>query len=166
MQRYASRLRRPPRPKSISFCRSGLFGTHKADWCRDVRRSCPCTHNSADFLARTAGIKIIEQVAKRSELIIALVAVYSVIDCDIANIALRKKALGVVANFQIIASHTGHIFNDNRLDLSGFCKPYHLIPTGSIKRNARNAVVNEKCGIEKSIVSCILKQNLFLRCNV
>ena len=122
-----------------------------------------CTHDSADFFACIPCVKIIEQIAERGKLVVAFVAVHTVIDCDIANITLGKKALGIIADFQIIAPHTGHIFDDNCLDLSGFCKAYHLIPAGSVKRNARNAVVNEKCEIWKSVVCCVLEQNLFLR---
>ena len=76
---------------------------------------------------------VLEQVAKRGKIVVPFVAVHTVIDCDIANITLGKKALGIIADFQIIAPHTGHIFDDNCLDLSGFCKAYHLIPAGSVK---------------------------------
>ena len=71
---------------------------------------------------------VLEQIAERGKLVVALVAVYSVIDGDIAYIALGKETLGVVADFQIVASHAGHILDDDRLDFPRFRKPYHLIP--------------------------------------
>ena len=48
---------------------------------------------------------VIEQIAERGKLVVAFVAVHTVIDCDIANITLGKKALGIIADFQIIAPH-------------------------------------------------------------
>ena len=92
-----------------------------------------CPHNGADFLAGIAGIKIVEQVTEWGKIVVALVAVHTVVDCDIANIALGKETLGVIADFQIIPPHAGHILDDNRLDLSRFRKTYHLIPAGSIE---------------------------------
>lgn len=115
-----------------------------------------CPHDGADFLVGIAGIEIVEQIAKRSKIVVAFVAVYSVIDSDIAYIALDKETLGVVADFQIVPPHAGHIFDDNHFDLSRFRKAYHLIPAGAIERNARNAVVDEKGWIRKVIVLCIL----------
>ena len=115
-----------------------------------------CPHDCADFLACIACVKIIEQITERGKFIIAFVTVYSVVDCNVANVTLGKETLGVVADFQIITPHAGHIFDDNRLDLSGFRKLYHFIPTRSVKRNARNAVVNEKCRIRKTVVCCVL----------
>lgn len=79
-----------------------------------------CSHDRADFLACIACVKIVEQLTERGEIVVALVTVYSVIDCDIANITLGKEIFGVVANFQLITPHAGHILDDNRLDLSDF----------------------------------------------
>jgi len=106
-----------------------------------------CFHNGTDFLACISRIEVVEQIAERGKIVVALVAVYSVVDGDIAYVALGKEALGVVAHFQIVATYTGHILDDNCLDLSYLRKAYHFIPAGSIKRNTRYAVINEKCRI-------------------
>ena len=105
------------------------------------------SHDSANFFACITRIKVIEQIAERGKLIIAFVAVYTVVDCDIANITLREEALCIVADFQIVTPHARHILDDNRRDFSGFRKAYHFIPTGAVKSHTRNAVVNEKYGI-------------------
>lgn len=61
------------------------------------------------------------------------VAVHTVVDGDIPYIALGKETLGVVAHFQIVPPHAGHILDDNRFDLSCFGQPDHLIPTGPVE---------------------------------
>ena len=68
-----------------------------------------CLHDGADFLAGIAGIEIVEQIAEWGKVVVALVAVYTIVDGDIPYIALGKETLGVVADFQIIPSHAGHI---------------------------------------------------------
>ena len=106
---------------------------------------------------------VIEQIAEWGKIVVALVAVHTVVDCDIANIALGKETLGVITDFQIIPSHAGHILDDNGFDLSRFRKTYHLIPAGSIESYPGNAVINEKGWIWKAIVLCILQKDFFLR---
>ena len=49
------------------------------------------------------GIKIVEQVTERGKIVVAFCAVYTVIDCDISNVALYEKNFRIVADFQIIA---------------------------------------------------------------
>jgi hypothetical protein len=43
------------------------------------------------FFTCIFGVKIIKQVAERGKIVIPLCAVYTVIDCDISNIALYEK---------------------------------------------------------------------------
>ena len=107
---------------------------------------------------------VLEQIAEWSKIVITLIAVHTVVDGDIPYIALGKETLGVVADFQIIPPHAGHILDDNGFDLSRFCKPYHLIPTGPIERYPRNAVINEKSWIWKTIVLCVLQKDFLLVC--
>ena len=90
-------------------------------------------HNSPNLLAGIARVEVVEQVAKRGKIVVPFVAVHTVIDGDISNITFRKETLGIVAHFQVIPPHAGHIFDNNGLDFPRFCKAYHLIPTGSIE---------------------------------
>ena len=76
--------------------------------------------------------------------------------------ALGKETLGVIADFQIIPPHAGHILDDNRLDLSRFRKTYHLIPAGSIESYPRYAVINEKSRVRETVILCILQKDFFL----
>lgn len=75
-------------------------------------------HSSPDFFAGIAGIEVIEQIAERGKIVVPLVAVHAVINGDIPNIALGKETLGIVAHFQIVAPHAGHIFDNDGFDLS------------------------------------------------
>ena len=98
---------------------------------------------------------VIEQITERGEIVVPLVAVHAVIDGDIPNIALSKETLGIVAHFQIVATHAGHILDNDGSDLSCFSQPDHLIPARTVKRHPGNAVVDEKCGIGETAVGCI-----------
>ena len=68
------------------------------------------THNGPDSLTGIACIEVIEQIAKSGEIIVPFNAVHTVIDGDIPNVTLRKETLGIVANFQIVPAHAGHVY--------------------------------------------------------
>ena len=91
------------------------------------------THDGTDFLTGIAGVEVVEQVAERGKIVIPFVAVHTIIDGYISNITFHKETLGIVAHFQIVPAHAGHILDNNGLDFPRFCKAYHLIPTGSIE---------------------------------
>lgn len=94
------------------------------------------------------------------KIVVALVAVYTVIDCDIANIALGKETLGVIADFQIIAPHAGHILDDNRLNCSSFRKAYHLIPAGAVESTPETPSSIKNVGFGKPL-SCAYLSRIF-----
>ena len=119
-------------------------------------------HNSPDFLAGIAGVEVIEQITERGKIVVPLVAVHAVINSDIPNIALAKEALGIVAHFQIVPAHAGHILNDDGFDLSCFDQPDHLIPARTVKGHPGNAVVDEKRGIGETVVSRVLQEDFLL----
>ena len=76
---------------------------------------------------------VIEQIAKRGEIIVPFIAVHTVIDGNIPNITFRKETLGIVADFQIVPSHAGHIFDNDGFDFSGLGQPDHFIPARPVK---------------------------------
>ena len=76
---------------------------------------------------------VLEQIAKRGEIIVPFVAVHTVIDGNIPNVTFRKETLGIVADFQIVPSHAGHIFDNDGLDFSGLGQPDHFIPARPVK---------------------------------
>ena len=105
---------------------------------------------------------VIEQITKRGEIVVPLVAVHAVIDGDIPNIALGKETLGIVAHFQIVPAHAGHILDNDGSDLSRLGQPDHLIPARTVKRHPGNTIVNEKRGIGETVVSRVLQKDFLL----
>ena len=63
---------------------------------------------------------VIEKVSQRGEIIIALLAVYPVVDSNEVYILLREQHFRVHSNLKVIAAEAGHIFYDNHVDISGF----------------------------------------------
>ena len=114
------------------------------------------------FFAGIAGIEVVEQVTKWGKIVVPFVAVHAVIDGDIPNIALGKEALGIVAHFQIVPAHTGHILDNDGSDLSRLGQPDHLIPARTVKRHPGNAVVDEKGEIGKAAIGCELHKDFLL----
>ena len=79
-----------------------------------------CLYHRADLLAGVTGIPFIEKVPQRGEIIVALLAVYPVVDSNEVYILLRKQHFRVHSNLKVITAEAGHIFYDNHIDISGF----------------------------------------------
>lgn len=109
-------------------------------------------HNGPDFFTGIAGIEVVEQIAKRGEIIVPFVTVNTVIDGNIPNITFRKEILDIVADFQIVPSHVEHIFDNDAFDFSDLGQPDHFIPARPIKRYPGHSIVNEKCRIGETII--------------
>lgn len=50
-----------------------------------------CPNNGADSFAGVTGMKIVEQIAKRSKIFVSFVAVHAAVDGEIPNITLGKE---------------------------------------------------------------------------
>ena len=61
-------------------------------------------HHGTDFLAGVLRIPLIDDVPKRSELIITLGAVHTIVDSNKVNVMLREHDLGIHAHLQIITA--------------------------------------------------------------
>ena len=61
-------------------------------------------HHSTDLLAGVLRIPLIDDVPKRSELIITLGAVHAIVDSNKVNVMLREHDLGIHAHLQIITA--------------------------------------------------------------
>lgn len=77
---------------------------------------------------------VLDDIAEGGKLVIFLVAVHPVIDCDKMNIMLRKENFRVHPNLQVITAQTGHIFYNDPLDLPGLHISDHALETGPVKR--------------------------------
>ena len=63
-------------------------------------------HHGTDLLAGVLRIPLIDDVPKRSELIITLGAVHTIVDSNKVNVMLREHDLGIHAQLQIITAQT------------------------------------------------------------
>lgn len=61
-------------------------------------------HHGTDLLAGVLRIPLIDDVPKRSELIITLGAVHTIVDSNKVNVMLREHDLGIHAHLQIITA--------------------------------------------------------------
>ena len=61
-------------------------------------------HHGTDLLAGVLRIPLIDDVPKRSELIITLGAVHAIVDSNKVNVMLREHDLGIHAHLQIITA--------------------------------------------------------------
>ena len=120
------------------------------------------THDGTDFLAGIARVEVVEYVADGGKLAVPAHTVHAVIDGNIPNISLGKEALGIAAYFQIVTTHAGHILDNDSSDLSRLGQPDHLIPARTVKRYPGHTIVNEKRGIEETVVSCVLQKDFLL----
>ena len=105
---------------------------------------------------------VLEQVAKRGKIVVPFVAVHAVIDGNIPNIAFSKETLGIIAHFQIVTTHAGHILDNDGSNLSCFGQPDHLIPARTVKRHPGHTIVNEERWIRETVVGCVLQKNFLL----
>lgn len=77
------------------------------------------------LVAGVLGIPLVHYVVKHGEVVILwLVTVHAVIDCNKAYLLLGKQNLGIKADLKIVSAETSHILDDNCADFSsfGFCK--------------------------------------------
>lgn len=65
----------------------------------DVPRHVLRFFDCVDFLACALCVKIIEQILERGKIVVAL---YAIIDCDIAYISFHEKDFRIVVDFQIV----------------------------------------------------------------
>ena len=106
---------------------------------------------------------VLEQITERGKIIVPFVAVHAVIDGDIPNIPLSKETLGIVAHFQIVPAHAGHILDNDGSNLSCFGQPDHFIPARTVKCYPRHTIVNEELWIRETVVGCVLQKDFLLK---
>ena len=84
---------------------------------------------------------VIEKVSQRGEIIIALLAVHSVIDSDEMYILLREQHFRVHPDLEVVTSKAGHIFYDNHIDISGFNICQHFLEPRAIESRTADSIV-------------------------
>ena len=79
---------------------------------------------------------VLDDVAEGGKLVIFLVAVHPVIDCDKMNIMLREKDFRVHTYLQIVTAQAGHILDDNPLYLAALHICDHALEAGPVESRA------------------------------
>ena len=86
------------------------------------------------YLSRMGAV--LDDVAEGGKLVIFLVAVHPVIDCDKMNIMLREKDFRVHTYLQIVTAQAGHILDDNPLYLAALHICDHALEAGPVESRA------------------------------
>ena len=90
-------------------------------------------HHSSDFLAGVLRIPLIDDIAERGKLIVALGAVHTIIHGDKVNIVLREHDFRIHTHLQIVTAETGHILDDNTFDDTSLNIGNHFLKPRAIK---------------------------------
>ena len=117
---------------------------------------------SAYFVAGVLGIPPVHYVEERGEVVILwLVTVHAVIDCNKAYLLLGEQNLGIKADLKIVSAETAHILDDNRADFPGFGFCKHCLKSGTIEVTPCVTVIFQKIVCKKIV---ILK--IHINCNL
>ena len=98
---------------------------------------------------------VLEQISKRSKVIVAFCTVHAVIDGYVSDIFFDKVDFCIVADFQIIAPQAAHIFDDDSFYFSTLNFGNHTVEIRSVECNTGDSVINKKLRIGKPMVLCI-----------
>nr|WP_243026243.1 hypothetical protein [Dorea formicigenerans] len=86
------------------------------------------------LVAGVLGVPLVHYSEEWGEVVILrLVAIHAVIDCNKAYLLLGKQNLGIKADLKIVSAETAHILDDNCADFSGFSFCKHCLKSGTIE---------------------------------
>ena len=106
-------------------------------------------------------IPFIHDISEWSKIIVLPEAVYILVDCNQADIFLSQQ-LHILSDFQIISSHSAHIFNQNRSDFPRLYFFHHGKKAWAIKSCTGDTIISKMNKIGKSMFFCILFQQFLL----
>ena len=116
--------------------------------------------DSAEYPSQTA--YVLHDVEERSEVIILwLVTIHAVIDCNKAYLLLGEQNLGIKADLKIVSAETAHILDDNCADFPGFGFCKHCLKSGTVEVTPCVTVIFQKIVCKKFV---ILK--IHINCNL
>ena len=117
---------------------------------------------SAYFVAGVLGIPPVHYVEERGEVVILrLVTVHAVIDCNKAYLLLGEQNLSIKADLKIVSAETAHILDDNCADFPGFGFCKHCLKSGTVEVTPCVTVIFQKIVCKKFV---ILK--IHINCNL
>ena len=100
-------------------------------------------------------------ISEWSKIIVLPEAVYILVDCNQADILLSQQ-FHILSDFQIISSHSAHIFNQNRSDFPRLYFFHHGKKAWAIKSCTGDTIISKMNKIGKSMFFCILFQQFLL----
>ena len=108
------------------------------------------------LFAAVFNIELVYDIQKGSKLVVALVGtVHTAVDCNEADIVLRKCDLCVHSYFQIIAPNTAHVFGYDDTDFSLIYKSHHSLPIRSLEVCTRVSVIHKILDVPKALFLCV-----------
>ena len=114
------------------------------------------------LVAGVLGIPLVHYVEEWGEVVILrLVAVHAVIDCNKAYLFLGEQNLGIKADLKIVSAETAHILDDNCADFPGFGFRKHCLKSGTVEVTPCVTVIFQKIVCKKIV---ILK--IHINCNL
>ena len=113
-------------------------------------------HHCSYLLACVLGVPFVDDIPKRGELVIPLLAVHTIIHGDKVNIMLREHDLRVHAYLQIVTAKPGHILDDDPFDDTSLNIRDHLLEARAVEGSAGNSVVDIETDIFPTMVKSIL----------
>jgi hypothetical protein len=102
---------------------------------------------------------VLYDVQKGSKLVVALVGtIHTTVDCNEADIVLRKCNLGVHSYFQIVTPDPTHVFGYDDTNLAFVHKSHHALPIRSLKVRAGVPVIHKILDVPKAFFLSKLRQ--------
>ena len=115
--------------------------------------------DGAHFPAGILGIEVVEQVADRGKITVAMFGIHAVVHGDESHIHAGEYDLCVVSNLQIVPAEAAHVLHNDRADLPRFHQGEQFLHRQTVEVGASIAVVHEESRAgEAVIVSILLKQ--------
>ncbi len=108
------------------------------------------------LFAAVLNIELVYDIQKGSKLVVALVGtVHTAVDCNEADIVLRKCDLCVHSYFQIVTPDPTHVFGYDDTDFSLIYKSHHSLPIRSLEVCTRVSVIHKILDVPKALFLCV-----------
>ena len=120
-----------------------------------------CLEYGFDLLAGVPRIILVHNIAERGKIIVAVDAVYAVVNGDQAN-AFDTQNLHDLPDLEIVAPQAAHVLNDDCLHTASLDLLHHGGEAGAVKASAGDTIVGEMGRVWKTIPSGVVLQHLLL----
>lgn len=112
------------------------------------------------YLSRMGAV--LHNIAEWGKIILAQVAVHSVVNGDKAHVMHGKYRFRQLSYLQIIPTQSGHVLDQQDGHLIRFHKGQQLLKTTAVHGDAGNAVIREYADVFKFVLFGVIHQQRFL----